>query len=736
MRKLVWLAVGLCGGCALVAYLYDSEILLPAAAVAALFTLIFACLKFRKTALVFMGFLIGVLYSAGYSQHYFACAKEYDGTEQILSITVTDYSEITDYGIRCEGEISLSGRKYQVLFYGYEEMELKPGDCLNGEFLLRLTSPGGSKESTYHQGSGLYFIAYCRGELTHTLGNEQDFRYFPQRLRQTILRKMEAIFPESTAGFAKALLLGDTSGLTYMQDVAFQTSGVRHIVAVSGLHVSILFALIYTLSGKMPFTAALFGIPMLILFACVAGLSPSIVRACIMQSVMILALLFRREYDPPSALATAVIVILFANPFSVVSVSFQLSCGCIVGIFLFSARLQRYIYSKVKGFTFKAKALRAIGSAVSVTVGTMIVTTPLCALYFGSISLVGVLTNLLTLWAVSIIFYGIVFSCVLSFLWLPLGKIVAAVISVLMHYVLLMAEWLSKLPLAAVYTASPYIVLWLVFCYVLFAIFWVGGRKHIGLTTAIMAVLLIFASVFSWVEPRIENYRMTVLDVGQGQCIILQSRGETYLVDCGGSGDKTAANTAANQLLSQGIDHVDGIILTHYDRDHIGGLSYLLQQIKADILYLPAGAAPPGWLPPGQKTETLSDIRKIALGVATLTLIPGAEPEDENENSTCVLFQAKECAILITGDRGVSGEAQLLQQIKLPKLTYLIAGHHGADTSTSASLLEKTMPETVLISVGKNNFYGHPQQATLWRLNIFGCRVLRTDENGTIIIRG
>ncbi len=736
MRKLVWLAVGICGGCALAAYLYDSEILLPAAAIAALFALIFACLKFRKTALVFMGFLIGVLYTAGYSQHYFACAKEYDGKEQTISITATDYSEKTDYGIRCEGEISLSGRKYDVLFYGYEEMELKPGDKINGEFLLRLTAPDGSKESAYHQGNGLSFIAYCRGDLTVTQGNDKDIRYFPQRLRSTILNKLDEIFPPDTADFAKALLLGDTAGLTYMQDIAFQTSGIRHIVAVSGLHVSILFALIYTLSGKMPFTAAIFGIPTLILFACVAGLSPSIVRACIMQSVMILALLFRREYDPPSALATAVIVIILANPFSVVSVSFQLSCGCIVGIFLFSARLQRYVYSKVKGFTFKAKALRAIGSAVSVTVGTMIVTTPLCALYFGSISLVGVLTNLLTLWAVSVIFYGIVAACILSFLWLPIAKIVAAVISVLMHYVLLMAQWLSKLPLAAVYTASPYISLWLTLCYLLFAIFWARGRKRIGLTAAAMAVLLILASVFSWMEPRIENYRITVLDVGQGQCVMLQSRGETYLVDCGGSGDKTAANTAANQLLSQGTDHIDGIILTHYDRDHIGGLSYLLQRIKADILYLPAGAAPPEWLPPGQKTETLSDIQKISVGVARLTLIPGADPEDENENSTCVLFQAKECVILITGDRGVSGEAQLLQQIKLPKLTYLIAGHHGADTSTSASLLEKTSPETVLISVGKNNVYGHPQQATLLRLKMLGCRILRTDVNGTIIIRG
>lgn len=736
MRRLVWLAIGLCSGCALGAYAFQSKILLPVAAVGALAAILLFCLKRQKIALVCIGLVAGIIYTAGYSYTYLDVAKEYDETQQRVIITASDYSKKTDYGISCEGEISLSGRKYDVLFYAYEAKELKPGDQVDGEFLLRITTPGGSKESTYHQGNGLYFIAYGRGELSVTPGNENNIRYFPQRLRQTVLSKLEVIFPEISAGFAKALLLGDTSDLTYTQDVAFQVSGIRHIVAVSGLHVSILFALIFILSGKKRYLTALLGIPALILFAFVAGLSPSIVRACIMQSIMILALLFRREYDPPSALATAVIVILFANPFSVVSVSFQLSCGCIVGIFLFTARLQKYIYSKVKGFTFKAKAIRAIGSAVSVTVGTMITTIPLCAYYFGSISLIGILTNVLTLWAVSIIFYGIVAVCLLSFLWLPLARILAAAVSLLMHYVLLTAELLSKIPVAAVYTASPYIVLCLVLCYILFAIFWFCGRKHLCITVAAMAVLLIVATAFSWLEPKLDDYRVTVLDVGQGQCVLLQSRGETYLVDCGGDGDEATANRAASQLLSQGVTHIDGVILTHYDKDHVGGIFYFLQRIRVDTVYLPNAEEMPEIFSAHQHIQTISSVRKLSVGAAKLTLIPGIDRSDDNENSTCVLFQAEECAILITGDRTVEGENALLQQVKLPKLDYLIAGHHGAKTSTGSQLLEKTAPKTVIISVGAQNRYDHPHEEILQRLNTFGCRILRTDLHGTIIIRG
>ncbi len=736
MRRLVWLALGFVGGCALGAYATDNRILLPLAILSGLVVALCFCRKRQKIALICIGLAAGILYTTVYCYVYLKDARQFDETEQTLTITATDYSQRKDYGISCEGEVSLWGKTYGVLFYDYEKLSLKPGDKITAKFLLCVTAPGGSKENSFHQGNSIYLIAYARGEASITPGEDNDIRYFPQRLRRTILSKLDEIFPADTAGFAKALLLGDTTELTYSQDVAFQTSGIRHIVAVSGLHVSILFGLIYTLSGKMRFLTAIFGIPALVLFAFVAGLSPSIIRACVMQGIMILALLFRREYDPPTALATAVLIILAINPFAVVSVSFQLSCGCIVGIFLFSARLQKYIYTKVKGFILKAKAIRAIGSAVSVTLGTMITTVPLCALYFGSISLIGVVTNLLTLWAVSFIFCGIVASCVLAFLWLPLAKMVAAVISILMHYVLLTAELLSKIPLAAVYTATPYILLWLVLCYGLFAIFWHRGRKGLGLTAAAMAILLVFAAAFSYIEPRLDNYRITVLDVGQGQSILLQSRGETYLVDCGGSSDKTAANIAANQLLSQGITHINGVILTHYDEDHNGGVSYFLQRITADTIYLPYNETPPKGLPQGQKTQCVSDIQNLRVGIGEITLIPGCGGEDENENSTCVLFQAKECAILITGDRAQIGEMQLLQQIELPKLNYLVAGHHGAETSTGMALMEKTRPETVIISVGEKNPYNHPHQETLNRLNTFGCRILRTDVQGTIIIRG
>ena len=344
---------------------------------------------------------------------------------------------------------------------------------------------------------------------------------------------------------------------------------------------------------------------------------------------------------------------------------------------------------------------------------------------------------MLTLPVVSVIFYGILSALGVSILFVPLGSFVAVVISILMRYVLHVAQFLSKLPFAAVYTASPYILIWLVLCYVLFGIFWLCGKKHMGKTVVAMACLLVIAMLFSWIEPRLDNYRLTVLDVGQGQSILIQSKGETYLVDCGGSSDTNTADTTAVQLLSQGIRKIDGVILTHYDADHVGGLSYLLQRMDADKIYLPVQDEPlPFSLPEGQEVIYLSEIEIIQVGVGQLTLIPGDSDAESNDCSTCVLFQAKECDILITGDRSTSGEKRLMEQYKLPELEVLIAGHHGSNSSMGFSLLTQTKPDTVIISVAENNSYGHPDIRLLERLKLFGCRILRTDKHGNIIIRG
>jgi competence protein ComEC len=230
------------------------------------------------------------------------------------------------------------------------------------------------------------------------------------------------------------------------------------------------------------------------------------------------------------------------------------------------------------------------------------------------------------------------------------------------------------------------------------------------------------------------------LDVGQGQCILLQSEGKTYLVDCGGDSDTWAADIAAKRLLSQGIHHLDGVILTHYDRDHAAGVSYLLSRVSAEIIYLPNCVDADGTVATIKASHSgdtfiVSEDTCINFGKAKISLIPSRTKLSDNESGVCVLFQTENCDILITGDRSIAGERELMRYFELPQLELLIVGHHGSKNSTGLSLLEKTSPQIAIISVGEDNSFGHPAQETLQRLLEAGCEIYRTDRDGTIIFR-
>ena len=502
-------------------------------------------------------------------------------------------------------------------------------------------------------------------------------------------------------------------------------------------------SLVYILSIRKRYLSAIIGIPVLILFAAVIGFTPSVTRACIMQILMLLALALNKEYDPPTALAFAALGMLCVNPRTIVSVSFQLSVGCLIGIFLFYERIKGFLLRKLK--ISKIKKLRdrvvfAGVSGVSITLSTMITTTPLSAAYFGTVSIVGVLTNLLTLWVISFIFIGILMVCVIGFAWLPLAKIIAWIIAWPIRYVILVAKLLGSLPHSAVYTCSSYVVIWIVMCYVLFVIFMFSKKKQPWLLLSGGALGLILAILLTWAEPLGDNYRVTVFDVGQGQSILIECDDKRYLVDCGGDSDKTAADTVTHYLLSRSITKLDGIILTHYDADHAGGVPLLLTGIDVETLYLPDTEDESGRRQALEETHDnifwLSSYGELETEKMKLCMIPGKHDKVDNERSMCVLFQTENCAILITGDRSTVGEKALLQQVELPPVDILIAGHHGSGSSTGMELLTKIQPKIAVISVAENNYYGLPAEQTLYRLRVFGCRVYRTDLEGTIVFKG
>ncbi len=749
MRKLLWFTIGFASACVAAIYLLPGNWLLFAALfglIAAVGTLLIKNKYVRIGTVVLLGCAAGMLWNWGYDTLYLQTARDYDGKTVSIAFEASDYSFDTGYATGTDGYVTLDGKPYHIRLYTFGQARYAPGDMVYGQVKLRYTAGNGTKDGTYHKAEGLFLLAYAQDDPYHQQVETVPAKYFPVVFRKMLRDKILDVFPEDTAPFAMALLLGDDTLLSFREDASFQLSGIRHVIAVSGLHVSILFGIVYLICGKGQISTVLLGIPVLLVFAAMAGFTPSVVRACVMQGLMIIAFTIDKEYDPPTALAFSVLVMLVCNPMTITSVSFQLSVGCMIGIFLFSERTKDFLLHKTKLGPAKGKSVRArltrwfVGS-LSVTLSAMTVTVPLCAWYFGMVSVIGIVTNLLTLWVISSIFYGIMVSCLLGWIWLPLGQMAAGVISWMIRYVTWMSGTLAQVPIGVVYTDSIYTVLWIVACYLLFGIFLFCKKKHPLVLGGCAAVLLCLTLAAAWTEPRLDRYRMTVMDMGQGQCVLLQTGESAYLVDCGGEHPEQAAMTALKQLRSQGIFQLDGIILTHYDDDHAGSAQYLMQIMPVDAVYVPdAELDSPvhqeltkSW---GSKLNYIRRETILPMERGTVSVFPVKGAQTSNESSMCILFQGENCDILITGDRDSAGERMLMEQTRLPDVEVLVAGHHGAESSSCLPFLLQTMPDIVIISVGSDNPYGHPDPATLLRFQMIGSTVFRTDLNGTIMIRG
>lgn len=702
------------------------------------------CLRKRYAVMAVVSVICaGLTFGGGWNLVYRAWhlnnAIALDGVRGEYTVQLSDYTAPGNYGCSGDGVVFLKGKPYQIRIYFDEDMCLKPGDRVTGEFRFRVTTFGGAEEATYHAGKGFFLIAYQEDDVAVEPCEKTPWWCFPAVLRKGIRERLDAFFSGDAAGFARALLLGDSSKLSYSVDTAFKVSGIRHIIAVSGLHVSIFYGFLSVLTLRRRYLTLMLGFPVLAVFAAVAGFTPSVVRACIMVGLMMTAMAFGKEYDPPAALAFAVTVMLAVNPLTITNVGFQLSVASVAGILIFSDPVTAWIRKRFKsGKRWLDRCISGIGSSVGVTLGATLLTAPLCAWYFGSVSLVAVFTNLLTLWMVSLIFYGLIILSVLSLFWTGGTTVLSKILVLPIGAVLAIAGLLARLPMAAVYTRSVYIVAWLVFVYILLAVYLLSRKKKPAILCSCAILGLFVAQICSFAEPLTDECRVTVLDVGQGQCILLQGSGRNYLVDCGGDSDAYSADAAAETLLSQGITRLDGVIITHGDRDHAGGIANLLTRIDADLLLIPAadGTGLGETLEVGTGTQVLTVDRdmEICFPDVKISVFGPIFPEDNNENSLCILFSTENCDILITGDRSALGERSLLRRVELPEVDVLIAGHHGSRHSTCQELLEAVQPEIVIISVGENH-YGHPSPETLARIREYTDEIYRTDLNGTVVFR-
>ena len=638
-------------------------------------------------------------------------------------------------------------RARAVLYGEAELLAARPGDTVTGTAQWQSAAHFDSDDVTHFNARGVYALLYGREDVRLSAGDGDALRWLPQRAGKAFREKVAAIWDDArVSGFLTAELTGDKSAMDDGDYLAMQETGLAHLFAVSGLHCAFLVTLLALLISRRQRLLCAVTIPLLLFYMVMVGMSPSVVRACIMQIFLLIAPLFRRGSDPLTSLAAALLVILLCNPFAAASVSLQLSFSATLGMVLLSPRLYKLLTGWYKG---KCRPLRTalcfVAANLSATLSAVVFTAPLTAWYFRIFVLVAPLSSLLAVPAAGWSFMAAFVTVLLGFVWLPLASLLGWISWALVRYILWIANGMMSWRYHAVYFTNPYLIYWLLFLYAAFigcAATPDGKRKY--LLATMLSVATLTAAI--WVNRQDYQYGVLTaltLDVGQGESVILTSGGETALVDCGSSNSyKDPGGLAADTLHSMGVRELSAVVVTHYHADHTNGLYEVLRRIPVQTIYLPDIEDEYGVRErlvslaeeKGAQVTYVTKETADTLGDTVLTIYPPVQSGgDLNELGLTALASAGDFDLLITGDMSGSTEKKLVETYALPDIEVLVVSHHGSRYSSNIRFLKAVTPEAAVISVGDNN-YGHPSEETLQRLLAVGADIWRTDQQGTIRI--
>ena len=702
---------------------------------------------FRRGLLILLPLAVSLAYFAGYDHLVRQPIENRCGAASDFTATVCDWPQATERGARVTVELEGYHRARAVLYGEAELLAARPGDTVTGTAQWQSAVHFDSDDVTHFNARGVYALLYGREDVRLSAGDGDALRWLPQRAGKAFREKVAAIWDDPrVSGFLTAELTGDKSAMDDGDYLAMQETGLAHLFAVSGLHCAFLVTLLALLISRRQRLLCAVTIPLLLFYMVMVGMSPSVVRACIMQIFLLIAPLFRRGSDPLTSLAAALLVILLCNPFAAASVSLQLSFSATLGMVLLSPRLYKLLTGWYKG---KCRPLRTalcfVAANLSATLSAVVFTAPLTAWYFRIFVLVAPLSSLLAVPAAGWSFMAAFVTVLLGFVWLPLASLLGWISWALVRYILWIANGMMSWRYHAVYFTNPYLIYWLLFLYAAFigcAATPDGKRKY--LLASALSVLTLTAAI--WVNRQDYQYGVLTaltLDVGQGESVILTSGGETALVDCGSSNSyKDPGGLAADTLHSMGVRELSAVVVTHYHADHTNGLYEVLRRIPVQTVYLPDIEDEYGVRErlvslaeeKGAQVTYVTKETADTLGDTVLTLYPPVQSGgDLNELGLTALASAGDFDLLITGDMSGSTEKKLVETYALPDIEVLVVSHHGSRYSSNIRFLKSVTPEAAVISVGDNN-YGHPSEETLQRLLAVGADIWRTDQQGTIRI--
>lgn len=572
----------------------------------------------------------------------------------------------------------------------------------------------------------------------HVFGSAPWWNRGAQQIRNSLLDNASRLDGDA-AGLLPGLVIGDTSGISDRLDADAKTTGVTHLLAVSGSHFAILCGMVVLVLRRLgPRTAAVGGVVTLVALVVLVGPQPSVLRASVMGAIAMLALLTGRTRTCVPALAAAVVVLLLIDSRLAASMGFALSVVATGGLILLAP-----VWSKALQ---RRRVPRGWADVLTVPVAAQVVTMPLIVLLSGGVSVVGVLANLLVAPVVApALVLGVL--CALTGPWWPAAAgVLAHLAAPLLDWIAAVAHTLARWPSATVpWPATPVGALTLVLLSVV-TVMLLRHRRFRELFAAAAAGAVLVVVPTSVIAPGwpTHGWLLTACEVGQGDALVLSTgeEGTAVVVDTGP--EPGLVDACLDRL---GVATVPLLLLTHLHADHIDGLPGAMQGRTVGAIAVGPGREPTGawrgvqWQA-NDRGIPVVELRpgiRWASGALSLTVLGPEKPfngtdSDPNNDSLVIMAEREGQRILLTGDVEIEAQQALLNAGVDLRADVLKVPHHGSAKLLGA-FVDSVSARVAVIGVGAGNDYGHPNVKALDLLAMEGVStVLRTDEQGDVSV--
>lgn len=537
----------------------------------------------------------------------------------------------------------------------------------------------------------------------------------------------------SAADISKGITLRyreDTEIIKNIVDV-----GLSHILSVSGLHLGIIFIMIFyliSLTGVGIKLRYLLSCIIMFLYSFMIGFNPSLLRALIMIFVLMYKRIYRPNISDVDSLLFTASVSLIINPYYIYSIGFILSYLCIYGI-IFIFRKFRKLYSNKDGFKNK------FYSALFLNISIQIATLPIVIYFFNKINIFSILINILL---VPIFTLYLILSMLLLFT--SRINIISTIIAFVLNNIMSIFDFIASIFNNSIFNLilkSPPLIIIVIYYIMLFYLLRYDKIKYLRIDYRAVMIMLVILSIPSPLHFTNQD-RIEFLDVGQGDSALITIGGKNILIDSGGNRfniGSVGENILEPYLIKTGRRNIDIALITHFDYDHVGGFTEVSDKIKIKNMFA-------NHFHEGDDSEHSKRIKNLNYKILkedanlkinknyTLSLIPGNTNLNNENNRSAVSVLRKNNANLVYFSADIEKEAEKLLLKNSPNTFILKVPHHGSKTSSTDKFLDKIKPKKAVISVGRNNKYGHPNGEVLKRYKKRDIELFRTDRDGLITL--